>query len=78
MTVQILVKNRLSQPVEGARVRVVWKGGGTSNERTGSNGIADLRCSAGTITHLYIDDVEMGMGELALKDGVTSFNHRTK
>lgn len=54
MSVKIQVTGRNNRAVANADVFVKWKNGGTSRERTNSSGIADLKCSGGTIEYVTV------------------------
>ena len=54
MSVKIQVTNRNNRAVANADVFVKWKSGSTSRERTNNSGIADLKCSGGTIEYIRV------------------------
>lgn len=54
MSVKIQVTGRNNHAVKNAKVFVKWKSGGTSNEHTNNSGIADLKCSGGTIEYATV------------------------
>jgi hypothetical protein len=75
VSVRIQVLNDRNQPVEGAKVFVSWKGGGTSSETTNTSGIADLKCSAGTANYILVNNKEVS-GSIVLGDKVNQVSDR--
>ena len=56
MSVKVQVTGGNNRAVANADVFVKWKSGGTSRERTNNSGIADLKCSGGTIEYISVWD----------------------
>lgn len=54
MSVKVQVTGRDNRAVTNADVFVKWKSSGPSRERTNNSGIADLRCSGGTIEYITV------------------------
>ena len=54
MSVKVQVTGENNRAVANADVFVKWKSGGTSRERTNNSGVADLKCSGGTIEYVTV------------------------
>lgn len=54
MSVKVQVTGRNNRAVAKAEVVVKWRSGGLSKEYTNNSGMADLKCSGGTIEYVAV------------------------
>jgi hypothetical protein len=54
MSVKVQVTDSNNRAVAKAEVFVKWKSGGFSKEHTSNSGVADLKCSGGTIEYIEV------------------------
>jgi len=78
MSVKIQVTDSSGRANAKAKVFVKWVVGGISNAETNSSGIADLKCSGGTIEYITVWD-EQVLGKMVVGNDqiveVTSDKH---